>query len=190
MFNFRIKKNLFYILTILLSLIFLMWGYKTLLGAVYPLKYQEIVSRAAKKYDVEEELIYAIIKAESGFDKNAESKAGACGLMQITPDTFEWLQRRTNSSLSKSCLSDPEVNINFGTMFISILRGKYSSDDIVLSAYNAGITTVERWLGDENVSEDGEELGKIPYKETRDYVTRVKQIKKIYKKLYFKGKKQ
>ena len=188
MFKFKVKKVMFYGVIILSALFLLAWGYKALMKVIYPVKYAEIVSRASKKHGVEEELIYAIIKAESGFDIDAQSKAGACGLMQITPATFEWLQLYTKSikKMSDIHLNDPEVNINYGTMFISMLRKKYSSDDLVLSAYNAGPTTIERWLKDEEISKGGEELSKIPYRETREYVKRVKQIEKIYKKLYFK----
>ncbi len=187
MYRFKVKKVIFYDVIIISAVLLLAWGYKTLMEVIYPIKYEGIVSQSSKKHGVEEELIYAIIKAESGFNEDAQSKAGACGLMQITPDTFEWLQLYTKSKkkMGEIHLNDPEVNINYGTMFISMLRKKYGSDDLVLSAYNAGPRTVERWLKDEKISKDGEELRKIPYKETQNYVKRVKQIKKIYKKLYF-----
>ncbi len=107
--------------------------------------------------------------------------------MQITPETLEWLKTcyTHDTKVSETDLKNPEVNIFYGTLFISILNKKYSSEQVVLSAYNAGITTVERWLADLTTSSNGKDLSYIPYKETRDYVERVKKAKKIYKKLYF-----
>ncbi len=163
------------------------WTYKSIMQVLYPLKYEELISNASSKCDVEKELIYAIIKCESGFDENAHSTANAHGLMQITPETFEWLKTcyTQDTKLSESDLKKPEVNIFYGTLLISILNKKYSCEQAVLSAYNAGITTVERWLSDTKTSSNGKDLKYIPYKETRDYVERVKKAKKIYKKLYF-----
>ncbi len=159
-----------------------------MLKAFYPIKYEDIVSKDSETYGVEKELIYAIIKCESGFDENARSPADAVGLMQITPDTFKWLQKYIpESHFGEDELKNPEVNIAYGTLLISILRKKYSTDETVLSAYNAGETVVKRWLSDKNVSKDGVNFNTIPYKETRDYVNRVKTAKKIYKKLHFEG---
>ncbi len=152
----------------------------------YPIKYEDIVSEASQTYSVEKELIYAIIKCESGFDEHAHSHAGAIGLMQLMPETFEWLQTYThNSKLNESELKNPKINIMYGTLLISILRKKYISDEIVLSSYNAGESVVKRWLSDKKVSADGIKFDNIPYKETRDYISRVKTTKKLYKKLYF-----
>ncbi len=167
-------------------LLFLIFGgNKILMKIFYPLKYSNIVESNCLEYGVEKELIYAIIKCESGFDKNARSHAGAIGLMQITEDTFKWLQTTTHEDLGAEQLKDPSINVKYGVMFISILKKKYVHDELVLSAYNAGETTVKRWLKDRSVSPDGKMLDKIPYKETCDYVKKVKSAKKIYKKLYF-----
>lgn len=165
----------------------LSWTYKYIMQILYPLKYEEIISKVSSKYEVEKELIYAIIKCESGFDEKAHSRANAHGLMQITPETFEWLKTcyTHDTKVSTQDLKKPEVNIIYGTLLISILNKKYSCEQEVLSAYNAGMTTVERWLSDEKTSSNGKDLDHIPYKETRDYVERVKKAKKIYKKLYF-----
>lgn len=160
--------------------------YKPILKIFYPIKYEEIVSEAAQTYGVEKEFIYAIIKCESGFDENAHSCAGAVGLMQIMPGTFKWLQNYTQGSkMSEKELSDPKTNIMYGTLLISILRKKYHNDETVLSSYNAGESVVKRWLSDKTISEDGVKLDNIPYKETKDYVNRVKTARWIYKKLYF-----
>ena len=163
--------------------------YKSALKFFYPLKYEAIISKASNNYKVDKELILAIIKCESGFETNAHSKANAHGLMQLTPETFDWLKTcfTHDENLQLSKLDSPEINISYGTLFISILMKKYKNEDTALSAYNAGIATVDRWLSNKEYSKDGFNLKYIPYKETRNYVKRVKKAKDIYKKLYFKN---
>lgn len=168
------------------GILIFVFGYKSLLKSIYCKKYEDVVNKASMMYNIEPELIYAIIKNESGFDSSARSLAGALGLMQITPDTFRWLQTYTEDvSMGTEKLFDPEVNINYGTLFISILRRKYNSDDLVLCAYNAGISTVERWIKNGNISDFGEELMVIPYKETREYIIKIKKCEEMYRILYF-----
>lgn len=171
-----------------ISVILYIWGYNIFLKKAYPIKYEQIVLEASQRYNIEPELIYAVIKNESDFLEDAESNAGAKGLMQITDDTFAWLQLyRGNPGMDSSYLKDPSINIDYGVMFICILRKKYGTDDhLVLSAYNAGMNAVERWLKDDKLSDDGEELKAIPYNETRRYIEKVIQSKSVYKKLYFK----
>lgn len=162
-------------------------GYERLMKSFYPIKYKTEVEEASNNYGIEKELIYAIIKCESGFDKEAHSHANAIGLMQITPDTFKWLQLYTREKgLSVESLKNPRINIKYGTLFISLLRKQYRNDEAVLSAYNAGDSVVKRWMADRNISSDGKSLDIIPYKETRYYVRRVIFAKKFYKNLYFK----
>lgn len=182
--NFR--SSYIFIFVFAVGMIIFVFGYKVFLKSVYPIKYENIVNESCKMYNIEPELIYAMIKSESGFDEKAESPVGARGLMQITPDTFEWLKIYTNDKdLNIEELFNPEVNIRYGTLFISILRKRYYSDEIILCAYNAGMSTVDRWLKDGKVSNGGEELIFIPYKETREYVSRIKESKEMYKYLYF-----
>lgn len=163
------------------------WTYKSVINLTYPLKYEDIILRESSKYNLKKELIFAIIKCESGFDEKAYSHADARGLMQITPETFEWLKKcYTHENLDISELENPEVNISYGTLFVSILIKKYKNEEVALSAYNAGMTTIDRWLSDRKMSDNGLTLKYIPYKETRNYVKKVIRAKKNYKKLYFK----
>lgn len=160
-------------------------AYTAFLKSVYPLKFEEYVASQAQNYGVEEALIYAVIKAESGFDVNAKSRAGAQGLMQITPDTFSWLQTHAGTHpMNQDYLKNPGVNIKYGTYFISILLEKYGSEEVALCAYNAGMGSVDRWLKDKNLSRDQRTLTNIPYPETKKYVARVLRHKARYKNLY------
>ncbi|MBR0423685.1 MAG: lytic transglycosylase domain-containing protein [Clostridia bacterium] len=154
---------------------------------IYPLKYENIVEKMSQKYNIEKPLIYAIIKCESDFDEKAESSAGALGLMQVTPDTFKWLEKYTQNHYElKEDMLDPENNIECGTLFMSILIKKYNDLDVSLSAYNAGMKTANRWLKDKEISTDGKTLENIPYSETKKYVKRVKFAYKVYKFIYFR----
>lgn len=182
----NLRSLVIFIFIFVLSLIIFILSYTFFLKSAYPIKYENIVNDSAKRYNIEPELIYAVIKSESGFDANAKSSAGALGLMQITPDTFDWLQTYTKEEfMGTNELFNPQVNIRYGTLFLSMLRGKYDSEELVLCAYNAGMTAVDRWLRDERISNFGQGLKFIPYNETKDYVMKIKTSKRIYKSLYF-----
>ena len=183
--NFR--SFIFFIFVFVLSFIVFSLGYNLFLKSIYPIKYESIVNSLSKEYNIEPELIYAVIKSESGFDENAVSSAGALGLMQITPETFSWLQtyNKEPQIMQSSKLFSPEVNIKYGTLFLSILKKRYPSEELVLCAYNAGMNITDRWIKDKKISEFGESVKNIPYKETRNYISKIKKSKEMYKLLYF-----
>lgn len=161
-------------------------GYQTFLKMIYPLEYQEIVEREAENNGVDKALVYAVIKAESNFDASAKSHAGALGLMQITPPTFEWLQTKLVSDieLTEEDLLDPEINIRYGCRMLAILTNMYSELKTAICAYNAGIGRVNGWLEDSNVSSDGTVLDRVPFAETDKYSTAVLKNYEKYKELY------
>ena len=150
----------------------------------YPLDYSEIVEKYCVEYDIPREVVYAVIKTESGFNPDAVSKAGAIGLMQLMPETFEWLLTKTGEPHEMSALSDPEINIRYGCYLISILREQLTVWDNVYAAYNAGIGRVRGWLADESYTEGGV-LTDIPIDETANYVVSIKKNILMYRKLYF-----
>lgn len=150
----------------------------------YPKKYSRIVTKQAREYDLEESLVYAVIKAESGFDAEAESPVGALGLMQLMPDTFTWMQSHVGEEYETEALLKPEVNIQFGCALLRLLLDEFGDERTALSAYNAGMGNVASWLSDEAYSDDGVTLKAIPFEETRLYVEKVLQYKEIYEELY------
>lgn len=161
----------------------------SIMGRFYKQEYSEYVTEYADKYDVDEALVYAVIRTESGFREDVKSSAGAVGLMQIMPDTFKWLQEKESGSVKYGAdkLTDPEINIRYGTYYLSYLLSHYNgNEELAIAAYNAGMTNVDKWLKDERYSEDGESLKKIPYKETAKYVKRVTKTKGVYETLYYK----
>ena len=166
-------------------------SYKGTKGKVYKYFYQqqygEEVHKYATEFGVEEPLVYAVIRTESGFRSDVESSAGAQGLMQLMPSTFDWLQESLDGQVTYSTdsLKDPAINIRYGTYLLSVLLEKYGNRETAIAAYNAGTTTVDGWLHDPNISPDGITLTNIPYEETANYVERVSHAYELYQKLYY-----
>lgn len=154
---------------------------------IYPQKYVEQVTRCADEFGVDESLVYAVIRTESGFRPEVESHAGAIGLMQLMPDTFDWLQFRLDGEViyPVSRLTDPDTNVRYGTYFLSHLLERYNGNvATVAAAYNAGTSTVDGWLEDSRYSSDGKTLSSIPYAETESYVAKVMKARDMYAHLY------
>lgn len=119
-----------------------------------------IISKASSKYGVETSLIRAVIKAESDFNPNAVSHAGASGLMQLMPSTAR--------SLGVTDSFDPEQNVMAGTRFLKDMIQRYGGNiDSALAAYNWGPGNVDR------------HPNQLP-RETKDYQLRVKQLYSSY----------
>lgn len=149
--------------------------------AAYPDKYKDTIARLSAKYGVEHNLVLGVIKAESGFDEAAKSKAGAVGLMQIMPATGEWLAGVLElEGYTANKLTDPEVNIELGVFYLGYLMERFGIEDVALAAYNAGEGNVGTWLLNPDYSSDGKTLKDIPYTETRNYVDRVNKYRKVY----------
>jgi soluble lytic murein transglycosylase len=152
----------------------------------HTIEYEQFVQRYAAEYEVDEFLIYAIIKTESGFDPDAVSELGARGLMQIMPDTFEWIKWRwfNDEDLSFDDMYNPQVNIRFGVRLISYHLQYYNNVDNSLAAYHAGDGAVDAWLKDSRYSHDGKTLHTIPFDDTQHYVNKVNKAYEIYLNLY------
>ena len=151
----------------------------------YPTKYTEYVTVYAEKYGVPEELIYAVIRAESDFDSGAVSEAGAVGLMQLMPDTFKWLTDEILfDHLDSGMIYDPETNVRYGTYYLSYLYDRYGNWELALAAYNGGLGNVDKWLTDDKYADGEGGLKRIPFKETRHFVSRVTDAWEMYVKLY------
>lgn len=185
----KIKHPL--ILRIFLSLIILsvmgvlvFFSGRSVLKTLYPLKYTEFVEVYARENNLSEDFVYSVIKCESGFENDAVSYVGAKGLMQIMPDTFDWIKSKLKDDASYEDIFDPELNIEYGCYLYGYLMEKYESEELALAAYHAGISNVNKWLKDTEYSDDGKTLKDIPFPSTKEYVTKVIETKKIYQKLY------
>ena len=152
-----------------------------LLNRYYPVRHIETIYKYAEEFDLEPELVFAVIHAESRFNENAVSRVGASGLMQIMEETAYWLAPQAGiDDFKYSQILDPEINIRLGTFYLSMLYRRYGDMDVALSAYNAGSGNVGRWLTNPEYSRDGKTLDYIPFPETRNYVERVETNQRIY----------
>ena len=151
---------------------------------IYKLEYSEYVKKYAKEYDVDKYLIFAIIKAESNFDQDAVSHREAKGLMQLMYSTAEEIAKKVNVDLNEENILEPDININLGTKYISMLIQKYGNINLALAAYNAGSGNVDGWIEKGTLKEDGSDIENIPFTETNNYVRKILRDYEIYKKLY------
>jgi soluble lytic murein transglycosylase len=142
----------------------------------YPLRYEQIVRAHARNYSLDPALVAAVIYQESKFKADARSSSGAIGLMQLLPDTAKGIAVHTGGSAFRvDDLFDPEINVRYGAWYLRHLLQKYGDERTALAAYNAGQDNVDRWLRSD--------LG-IQFAETRAYVKRVEELKKIYRDAY------
>ncbi len=155
-----------------------------ILKKIYPREYSEYVNKYSNECGVDDNLIYAIIKAESNFNEEAESHKSAKGLMQLMSSTAQDVAKDMNLSYIEEDLSKPEVNIKLGVNYISTLINKYNDIGLALAAYNAGSGNVDNWIKVGTLKKDGSNIENIPYKETNNYVRKILRDYKIYKKLY------
>ena len=126
-----------------------------------PAEFESIINSCSLQYGVDKSLVKAVIHAESGYDPNAVSSKGAGGLMQLMPKTAE--------SLKVSNTFDPKENISGGVRYLRFLLDTFKGDvPLALAAYNAGLSRVAQYGGIP------------PYVETRNYVDKVLQYKKLY----------
>ncbi len=172
--------SLLVIFTFYLTLTILL-GYTAYLKYTHPLKYVEEVKYASQKYGVEPLLVMSVIKVESNFNENAVSNKNAVGLMQVKPQTAEYLY--TMSGINYD-LKNPKDNVNAGTYYIRYLVDKFENIETALMAYNAGEGNVNKWLKDERYSKDGKTLYNVPFKETENYIVKFRKSFENYKNLY------
>lgn len=160
------------------------FGFSSLLKTLYPMKFTNTVEKYAEQYNLSKFFVYAVIECESGFDEKAVSPVGARGLMQIMPDTFDWINMRLSKNESYDKAFEAETSVEYGCYFYSYLMDKYEDEAVCVAAYHAGMGNVDKWLCDERYSLDGKTLYDIPFPSTEKYVKKVVETKKIYEKIY------
>lgn len=146
-----------------------------------PLRHEDIIRQQAREKNVDAALIAAVIYAESKF-ADQTSSAGARGLMQITPEAAKFIEKQSGGTTFKlSDLSDPELNIRYGTFLLHELLERYDGDEAAaLAAYNAGPGNADKWGG------SGLTVSEIPFPETRAYVEEVLGKQREYREKYAK----
>lgn len=182
------KKILVCGLIFLILIVFLIVFKDKIQRIFYPKLYEEFVSMYSDEYGVDENLVFAVIKAESNFQEDAVSHKDALGLMQIMKETAEDVAKKYNIEIdfnnSKKEILNVQNNIKIGTKYLAVLLEKYKNKEVAVAAYNAGIGTVDNWIEKGIIKSDGSDIENIPYKETNNYVRKILRNYKIYQDLY------
>ena len=154
---------------------------------VYPMEYTELICRNALEQGLEPAYVAAVILAESSYNPQAVSSVNAQGLMQIMPETGEWIAGKFDESYVEGCLFDPETNIRYGCWYLGYLQRRYDGDKTCsTAAYHSGQGTVDGWLKDPEYSTDGRTLNIIGGPRANTYVGRVLEYYEKYTQLYAK----
>lgn len=178
------KKN--FIIFSLLFLVFISINSKWVWRLMYPIEYEETIKAYSVKYDVDPYLVLSIIQVETRFNEKKISKKGAVGLMQIMPETAEWLVEQGGFPLDHvKRVHEPEINIELGSMYLSSIYHQFSKNNLVtIAAYNAGPGNVNKWIKSGDWDGSLKNLNRIPYGETRHYIQRVLFYYDKYKWIY------
>ena len=150
--------------------------------------WQDLIEHYAGIYNLDPAFVTAIIRNESSFRTTAVSSVGARGLMQMMPDTAEWIAGKLDEPYDFDRLFDPETSFRYGCWYLGYLAELFNGNTVlVCAAYHAGQGEVWSWLGDTSVSPDGVNvpIDKIPITNTRIYAERVTYAYGIYEKLLY-----
>jgi soluble lytic murein transglycosylase len=147
-----------------------------------PLRDASTIRRQAADKRLDPALIAAVVYAESKFEPRTSS-AGALGLMQILPETANFIAGRSGGTrFTTSDLATPAINLAYGSWYLRYLLDRYNGHELpAVAAYNAGLANVDRWLARSGGSMS---VGDIPFPETRAYFQRVLQAQREYRATY------
>ena len=147
-----------------------------------PLRHEDIIRQQAREKGLDPALIAGVIYAESRF-RDQTSPAGAKGLMQILPETADYIADLSGGTeFERGDLANPQINIAYGSYYLRYLMRKYGGNEALsLAAYNAGEGKVDEWLGEGRAPDDPDE---IPFAETRNYVVQVLEVRDRYRDEY------
>lgn len=161
---------------------------------IYPVKYKDSVIKYSTQYGIDPYLVLSVIKAESNFRSSVISPKKAIGLMQIMEDTGKWAaQEMKIEGFKTSDLYNPDTNIRIGCWYLNHLEKQFKNydkatddekEEYVLASYNGGISNVKKWIKNTQNNGSGVFRENITFKETKQYLKRVKGNYKIYKILY------
>lgn len=161
------------------------WCHSTLPYWLYPTPYYDQIVSEAEETGLDPLLVLSIAKVESGFNSDAVSPAGAVGIMQLMPDTAQWLANRLGEAYLADELADVDYNIHLGTEYLRFLLDYWGGDiNKAVASYNAGQTKVAEWLNGGVWDGTPAAADNIPYQETRDYLKRVLAVYQQYQELY------
>ena len=151
-----------------------------------PLRHDDIIRQQARDKQLDASLIAAVIYEESRF-RDQTSHAGARGLMQITPDTADFIAKNSGGyRFEQDDLATPQINIAYGAFYLRYLLDHYDGHEApAIAAYNAGLTNADRWVADAGGAEEFDAASATSrFPETRAYVANVLERRDQYRDHY------
>src|SRR3954454_15400652 len=150
-----------------------------------PLRHDDIIRQQSSDKHVDAALIAAVIYQESKF-RDQTSRAGARGLMQITPETARFIAKKSGgTAFTQGDLATPQINIAYGTFYLRYLLDHYDrNEELAIAAYNAGLTNVDGWVSRAGGPGAFDSVRDIPFPETRAYVRGVQKHRGMYRRRF------
>ncbi len=143
-------------------------------------KYYSLIVGECEKYSLNAVTVLSLIKTESNFNVNAKSDKKALGLMQIKQKTANYVAGIYN--LESGDLFDYNYNIKIGVAYLDYLTKKFIYEDVAICSYNAGEGVVASWQQKGYIV--GNKIINIPFKETKNYLSKIKKLKNFYSIFY------
>jgi len=168
----------------MVAVVYALYSIRPIMQHFYPYNHQDIILEQAQIHDLDPHLIAALIHVESKWNPTAVSPKGAAGLMQLMPDTAQWIAKQIGLVLKDEELFSPQINIMLGCWYLAYLRKQFPSFAAALAAYNGGQGNVRQWLSEQIWDGRYETVHNIPFGETRSYMRKVTYTWSIYKKIY------
>lgn len=182
-----IGKVLGFILLTILTLVAVSYGVIAYQTSRAQINYQDQINEYSNKYNVDPLLTASIVKVESDFDNDAQSHQGAKGLMQLLDETAKHSAEVIGEDYYPDKLNDIDYNLKLGVGYYNYLYNYYNNKELALAAYNGGVGNVDKWIDQGILDKDNPDISKIPFDETRQYVTKVMANYEVYKTFYKDG---
>lgn len=182
-----IGKVLGFILLTILTLVAVSYGVIAYQTSRTQINYQDQINEYSNKYNVDPLLTASIVKVESDFDNDAQSHQGAKGLMQLLDETAKHSAEVIGEDYYPDKLNDIDYNLKLGVGYYNYLYNYYNNKELALAAYNGGVGNVDKWIDQGILDKDNPDISKIPFDETRQYVTKVMANYEVYKTFYKDG---
>ena len=182
----KIKLKILTAIIILFALIFAVSKLPSTQKIFYPFPYRDKIEANAARYRVDRFLAISVMKVESNFVEGATSKSGAVGLMQIMPETANWIATQLDENPpSINQLHNCDTNIKYGIWYLAELEDEFFGNDVLaLAAYNAGRGNVHHRMEKNGWRKNFSDVDAIPFNETRNYVKKVLACREKYFELY------
>jgi soluble lytic murein transglycosylase len=154
--------------------------------SAYPLEHADAIRDGARRYHLDPALVAGVVYAESKFDEHAVSSQGAVGLMQILPETAAQIADESGGvTFTARDLEDPRVNVRYGCYYLRHALDAYDGDvRAAVASYNAGMGAVAGWRTAAAAEGHALRLRDIPFPETRAYVKKVLEARRVYRETY------